>query len=85
MVNPRHPALARSSTAHTSEMQVCSPGRRPITLTRRRVSPKVRSMIIWSPLAKYVFDLDVCVLDGVFAAPTRSVSVVVNTVRSLPN
>jgi hypothetical protein len=35
-------------------------------------------MIIWSPLAKYVFDLDVCVLDGAFAAPTRSVSVVVN-------
>ena len=39
---------------------------------------EVRSMIIWSPLAKYVFDLDVCVLDGAFAAPTRSVSVVVN-------
>jgi tetrahydromethanopterin S-methyltransferase subunit E len=44
MVNPRQPAEARSSTAHTSFRQECSPGSRPITLTRRRVSPKVRSM-----------------------------------------
>ena len=44
MANPRHPAEARSSTAHTSDRQECSPGSRPITLTRRRVSPKVRSM-----------------------------------------
>jgi hypothetical protein len=44
MVNPRQPAEARSSTAHTSDRQECSPGSRPITLTRRRVSPKVRSM-----------------------------------------
>ena len=41
MVNPRHPAEARSSTAHTSCRQECSPGSRPITLTRRRVSPEV--------------------------------------------
>ena len=40
MVNPRHPVEARSSTAHTSLRQQCSPGSRPITLTRRRVSPK---------------------------------------------
>jgi len=40
---PRHPSLARSSTAQTSDRHVCSPGRRPITLTRRRLSPKVRS------------------------------------------
>ena len=44
MVTPRQPRLARSSTAHTSDTQVASPGSRPITLTRRRVSPKVRSM-----------------------------------------
>jgi hypothetical protein len=44
VVNPRQPAEARSSTAHTSEMQECSLGSRPITLTRRRVSPKVRSI-----------------------------------------
>jgi putative transposase len=43
-VNPRQPAEARSSTAQTSVRQECSPGSRPITLTRRRDSPKVRSM-----------------------------------------
>src|SRR5512135_3442752 len=35
MVNPRQPADARSSTAQTSDKQLCSPGSRPITLTRR--------------------------------------------------
>ena len=44
VVRPRQPWLARSSTAHTSDRQVVSPGSRPITLVRRRVSPKVRSM-----------------------------------------
>ena len=44
MVNPRQPREARSSTAQTSDRQLVSPGSRPITLTRRRVSPKVRSM-----------------------------------------
>ena len=41
---PRHPAEARSSTAQTRLVTDSSPGRRPMTLTRRRVSPKVRSM-----------------------------------------
>lgn len=44
MVSPRQPPEARSSTAQTSDRQECSPGSRPITLTRRRVSPKVRSI-----------------------------------------
>jgi hypothetical protein len=44
MVSPRQPLEARSSTAQTSDRQDCSPGSRPITLTRRRVSPKVRSI-----------------------------------------
>jgi hypothetical protein len=43
-VTPRQPRLARSNTAHTSDKQLVSPGRRPITFTRRRDSPKVRSM-----------------------------------------
>ncbi len=38
------PCEARSSTARTSVRQEASPGSRPMTLTRRRVSPKVRSM-----------------------------------------
>jgi hypothetical protein len=46
MVRPRQPWLARSSTAHTSDRQERSPGNRPMTLTRRRVSPKVRSMTL---------------------------------------
>src|ERR671919_1193428 len=41
---PRQPRLARSSTAHTSDRHERSPGSRPMTFTRRRVSPKVRSM-----------------------------------------
>jgi hypothetical protein len=44
MVSPRQPLEARSRTAQTSDRQLCSPGSRPITLTRRRVSPKVRSI-----------------------------------------
>jgi hypothetical protein len=44
MSTPRHPRLARSRTAHTSDRQLRSPGRRPMTFTRRRVSPNVRSM-----------------------------------------
>src|SRR3954451_1152782 len=44
MVNPRAPREARSSTAQTSPRQLVSPGSRPMTFTRRRVSPKVRSM-----------------------------------------
>src|SRR6266516_3446151 len=44
IVTPRQPRDARSKTAHTSDRQLVSPGSRPITLTRRRVSPKVRSM-----------------------------------------
>ena len=43
IVRPRQPRLARSSTALSSDRQDCSPGRRPITLVRRRVSKKVRS------------------------------------------
>lgn len=44
MVNPRYPAEARSSTAHTSLRQECSPGSRPMTLTRRRAAlAKVRA------------------------------------------
>jgi hypothetical protein len=37
MVNPRQPAEARSSTAHTNDRHECSPGSRPMTLTRRRM------------------------------------------------
>jgi hypothetical protein len=44
MVNPRQPREARSSTAQTRDRQLGSPGSQPMTLTRRRVSPKVRSM-----------------------------------------
>jgi trehalose 6-phosphate phosphatase len=44
MVRPRHPRLARSRTAQTRLRQEASPGSRPMTLVRRRVSPKVRSM-----------------------------------------
>ncbi len=44
MVTPRQPLEARSSTAQTRDRQLCSPGRRPITFIRRRVSPKVRSI-----------------------------------------
>jgi len=40
MVRPRQP---RSRTAKTRVMQLVSPGSRPMTLTRRRVSPNVRS------------------------------------------
>jgi len=43
MVRPRQPREARSSTAQTRVRQEVSPGRLPMTLTRRRVSPKVRS------------------------------------------
>ena len=45
---PRQPALVRASTAQTKETQVASLGSRPITLTRRRDSPKVRSnRLVW--------------------------------------
>ena len=44
MASPRQPREARSSTAHTRLRQLASPGSRPMTFTRRRVSPKVRSM-----------------------------------------
>ena len=72
-VTPRQPRLARSSTAQTSDRQVVSPGSRPMTLTRRRDSPKVRSMIIWSLRVREAVDLVVCVVDGVFdAARPRS-------------
>jgi hypothetical protein len=56
-LTPRQPRLARSSTAHTSDRQERSPGRRPITFTRRRVSPKVRSMKLecrWRDLGGWV-------------------------------
>ena len=43
-VTPRQPRLARSSTAHTNDRQPVSPGSQPMTFTRRRDSPKVRSM-----------------------------------------
>jgi hypothetical protein len=53
MTTPRQPREARSSTAHTSDRQLRSPGSRPITLTRRRVSPKVRSIrLVWRILAQ---------------------------------
>jgi len=41
--SPRQPPLARSSTAQTKDRHVLSPGKRPITFTRRQLSPKVRS------------------------------------------
>jgi hypothetical protein len=41
--SPRQPPLARSRTAQTRDRQVLSPGRRPVTFTRRRLSAKVRS------------------------------------------
>ena len=45
---PRHPTLERSSTAQTKDRQLYSPGNRPITLTRRLRSPKVRSSkLVW--------------------------------------
>ena len=44
MEKPRQPCDARSSTAHTRVRQLVSPGSRPMTFTRRRVSPKLRSM-----------------------------------------
>src|SRR5713101_4762837 len=44
MVRPRQPREARSRTAQTRVRQVVSPGSLPMTLVRRRVSPKVRSM-----------------------------------------
>jgi hypothetical protein len=43
-VKPGQPREARSSTAHTSDSQLVSPASRPMTLMRRRVWPKVRSM-----------------------------------------
>jgi len=56
MTTPRQPRLARSSTAHTRPRQLRSPGRRPITLTRRRVSPKVRSLEVGMTDAPVVAD-----------------------------
>jgi hypothetical protein len=44
MVRPRQPAEARSSTAHTRLMALVSPGNQPMTLVRRLVSSKNRSM-----------------------------------------
>ena len=44
MVKPRQPVEARFSTAQTRLVTECSPGSQPMTLTRRRVCPKVRSM-----------------------------------------
>jgi hypothetical protein len=44
MVRPRQLREARSRTAQTRDRQEASAGSRPITLTRRRVSPKGRSM-----------------------------------------
>jgi len=44
MVRPRQPHAARSRTAQTSDRQLDSPGSRPMTFARRRVSPKLRSM-----------------------------------------
>jgi hypothetical protein len=40
-LDPRQPRAARSSTTQTRRKQDRSPGGRPMTLTRRRVSPKV--------------------------------------------
>jgi hypothetical protein len=44
MLKPRQPREARSSTAHMRQTQLVSLGSRPMTLVRRRVSPKVRSI-----------------------------------------
>ena len=44
IVMPRQPREARSSTATARFKQLASPGSRPITFTRRRVSPSVLSM-----------------------------------------
>ena len=44
MLRPRQPREARSRTAQTRVRQLVSPGSRPMTLVRRRVSPKMRSM-----------------------------------------
>jgi hypothetical protein len=53
MTTPRQPREARSSTAHTRLTHERSPGSRPITLTRRRVSPKVRSIrLVWRILGQ---------------------------------
>jgi hypothetical protein len=49
ITTPRRPREARSSTAQTSDRQERSPGSRPITLVRRRVSPKVRSTGVGVP------------------------------------
>src|SRR5215467_6889861 len=43
--SPRQPTLARSSTARTSDRQLSCPGSRPVTLTRRWLSPKVRQQV----------------------------------------
>ena len=42
--------------AHTSDRQLVSPGSRPITLVRRRVSPKVRSTGVGVPDPAVVLD-----------------------------
>lgn len=44
MVKPHRPVAALSRTANARETQLVSPGKRPMILIRRRVSPKVRSM-----------------------------------------
>jgi hypothetical protein len=45
MIRPRQPREARSSKAQTRVRQLVSPGSRALTLTRRRVSPKVGSCL----------------------------------------
>ena len=49
-VKPRQERLALSSTAQASFVQLASPGRRPMTFTRRRVSPKVASATVKEPV-----------------------------------
>ena len=56
IASPRQPREARSSTAHTRLRQLASPGSRPMTFTRRRVSPKVRSMKLECRIRLMVLD-----------------------------
>ena len=85
MASPRQPRDARSSTAQAMLTQLVSPGKRPITLVRRRVSPKVRSMIIWSAGHNRCGELRFCVVEGVYDAAGSRCRSLVSAARLLPN
>ncbi len=63
----RQPREARSGTAHTRLRQDVSPGSRPITFTRWRVSPKVRSMKLECRIRRVVLDWETQVTGQLFA------------------